>query len=118
MTESLHLDFAGLRGYPASDIDLALISTFSPYRIGMSIWLMLMTSPSADCSSFQMYVPVSSSHTCSRVRDVTMFQSENTAFAVSVVPSAAVFVYVNVSSDTPESLVCRYLYIMSKPITS
>ena len=57
VTESLQSEVSGLSGHPASESDLILISTLSPFVIGMSSWLMLFASASAVNSGAQTYVP-------------------------------------------------------------
>ena len=53
----LQEDFLGFLGHPASEIDLTLYSTFSPFLIGMSIWFTLTSSPSAILGWTQTYFP-------------------------------------------------------------
>jgi len=53
----LQSDLTGFVGQPASEIDLTFISTFSPFLIGISIWLIFTTSPSPISGETHLYLP-------------------------------------------------------------
>lgn len=77
VTESDQGDFCGFNGHPASEIDLILSWTFSPFVIGILTWFIFIASPSAIFSSLQTYVSVELSYFLALIGDGVICQSVN-----------------------------------------